>query len=429
MLLLLFRSSRIQNLRLCIREAYGRRYFAEMRSPRVLFTVRDADDWMQEYESQLQAVFDTAHGPLWSASLLTLPGVNNANSEPHDANLPDHEPQPYPFVAMLVLTFCHAISDGSSNAVFCNQFLDVLNKVVDGAEIPTVPEIKLREPLENMPLAAEKQYTAADLTSLVAHLWDLVFAPKNHYLAAFPPPTGCKEIRMRTHSLVLSTDETRRVMARCKAEGVTVHAAFTVAASLALHELIRKRRPELAHLKVRSGHVVNFRRFLQRQHQDAYGCYMGFFEASVPAGPDGRRRFWELARDTVKSMKHRLDSEMQPVTYNRLMQTFISTDYWVHRQHTKEMPHVSHYFGTSNMGNLDRLFDATGKHVEVTQLVRTTNIGHDLGMVFAHMFHTLRGRLMYNLDYLVAAIAEPQAREYAEKTLELLTAAATTAVE
>ncbi|XP_043237060.1 uncharacterized protein LOC122389265 isoform X2 [Amphibalanus amphitrite] len=416
--------SRIQNLRLCIREAYGRRYFAEMHRPRVLFTVREADDWMQEYESQLQAVFDTAHGPLWSASLLTLPGVNNANSESHDANEPGREPRPYPFVAMLVLTFCHAISDGSSNAVFCNQFLDVLNKVVDKAEIPEVPQIMLREPLEDMPLGKEKQYTPSDVVSLASHLWDLVFAPRNHYLATHPPPAGCKEIRMRTYSLVLSAEQTRSVTDRCKAEGVTVHAAFTVAASLALHELIRRRQPELSQLRVRSGHVVNFRRFLQKQHQDAYGCYMGFFEASVPSSPDGRSRFWELARDTVQSMKHRLDTEMQPVTYSRLLKTFISTDLWVHRQHTKEMPHVSHYFGTSNMGNLDRLFDATGKHVEVTQLVRTTNIGHDLGMVFAHMFHTLRGRLMYNLDYLVAAIAEPQAREYAEKTLEVLTTAA-----
>ncbi|KAF0287836.1 hypothetical protein FJT64_013762 [Amphibalanus amphitrite] len=326
--------SRIQNLRLCIREAYGRRYFAEMHRPRVLFTVREADDWMQEYESQLQAVFDTAHGPLWSASLLTLPGVNNANSESHDANEPGREPRPYPFVAMLVLTFCHAISDGSSNAVFCNQFLDVLNKVVDKAEIPEVPQIMLREPLEDMPLGKEKQYTPSDVVSLASHLWD----------------PG--EIRMRTYSLVLSAEQTRSVTDRCKAEGVTVHAAFTVAASLALHELIRPADShELSQLRVRSGHVVNFRRFLQKQHQDAYGCYMGFFEAS----------------------------------------------------HTKEMPHVSHYFGTSNMGNLDRLFDATGKHVEVTQLVRTTNIGHDLGMVRS---------------------PSRKAREYAEKTLEVLTTAA-----
>ena len=400
-----------------------------MRSPRVLFTVQHADDWMQEYESQLQAIFDTANGPLWSASLLTLPGVNNANSESHDANLQDNEPRPYPFVAMLVLTFCHAISDGSSNAVFCNQFLDVLNKVVDGVEIPEVPDIKLRDPMESVPLAMEKRYTTDDLTRLVSQVWNLVFAPKNQFLAAYPPPSNCKEIRMRTHSLVLSTEDTRRLLQRCKAEGVTVHAAFTVAASLALHELIRRRRPEMAHLKVRSGHVVNFRRFLQHQYQDAYGCYMGFFDVSVPSGPDGRCKFWQLARDTGKVIEHRLDTEMQPVTYSRLLQTFINTTLWVYRQHTKEMPHVSHYFGTSNMGNLDRLFDATGKHVEVTQLVRTTNIGHDLGMVFAHMFHTLRGRLMYNLDYLVAAIAEPQAREYAEKTLETLTAAVTSAEE
>jgi len=204
---------------------------------------------------------------------------------------------------------------------------------------------------------------------------------------------------------------------------VTVHAAFTVAASLALYELIEERRPGLRHLDVRSGHVVNFRRYLQREQQDAYGCYMGFFEAHVAAGADSRGRFWQQARDTAAGMKHSLDEEMQPVTYCKLMQTFINTERWVHRQHTKEMPHVSHYFGTSNMGNLDRLFDATGKHVEVTQLVRTTNIGHDLGMVFAHMFHTLRGRLMYNLDYLVAAVAEPDARRYAEQTLLVLNSA------
>lgn len=421
--------TKIQNLRACIKKIDGVRYFAEMSKSRVLFEERHHDDWMEEYETQLQAIFDVEEGPLWSAVFLTMPEANrrldaadsSSNYSLADEHLADPE---HRHLSMLVLTFCHAISDGASNAVFCNMLLSTLNCLIEGDPVPEEANIPLQVPLEDMELKGRPYLTLRQISSTIGHLWSLAFPPTNQYLSCFSTPSVPRQTRMRTYSLVLSRCETARLVAVCRQNGVSVHAAFTAAASVALFRIVtrlrtQKRLPRLQAFNIGSGHVVNFRRYMLPRNQNAYGCYMGFFETHVEIAEEveSKAAFWDLVRTVLRQMNEKLNKEQQPVVYCKLMQKCLSTERWIHRQHTKRLPHVSHYFGTSNMGDLDRIFNANGKHVEVTRLVRTTNIGHDLGMVYAHMFHTLRGRLMYNLDYLVSVVTEQQAKQYAEETL------------
>ncbi|RXG55381.1 hypothetical protein Avbf_09251 [Armadillidium vulgare] len=117
---LLFRYT--DNLSLCIRNIEETSWFCRMAEEKIDFEVLRKKFPRDIMEEEITKNFNSEDGPLWRAKLVF---ENNEANESSANEKPSN-------ICNILFTFHHAIMDGFTTFNMCNNFLKILNDLVEG---------------------------------------------------------------------------------------------------------------------------------------------------------------------------------------------------------------------------------------------------------------------------------------------------------
>lgn len=230
-------------------------------------------DWHQVVADQLGENFPSAQGPFIRVVLLKR-SSNSAKGVPSTAEL--------------ILTFHHGVADGMSAVFFLRDLLCLLDD--PEAQLPKMPPSP--ELHSVIPERAKRALRTKSLVFVMkTALWSirhgrrlgLPFRRADRLIDGRPPWQHIYATSRR-----LTPAQTALLMARCREEGTSVHAALSAAwlrASLQINPARRRRKQVI-------WSAVNLREDLRAE--GAFGVYMSIAFTFVKCDPN--RDFWIVAR-------------------------------------------------------------------------------------------------------------------------------------
>lgn len=238
------------------------------------------DDWRRALAEDRATPLDVAEGPL--ARLTLVHGADRSE---------------------LLLTTHHGISDGLSGVALVRDLLTVLARDAEGqpADLPIRP---LRPGVTDLLPAARRGWTGwpARLRYLLGQLGALLRRPQKLREEASVPVE--RRVGVTRHAR-LDAATSAALLARCRAEGTTVHGAIVAAALRAL----------AAHLgaPARLGCCtpVNLRGQLTVPVDDEVGLYVGPVVHFHDVAPDAA--LWPLAREVRSALRDAIDAGLPAV--------------------------------------------------------------------------------------------------------------------
>lgn len=190
-------------------------------------------------------------------------------------------PEGLEYMTHLFLGFHHGLHDATSNIKVCGWFVDILNDVIAG--VPVDDDIQLGNYASHEQtdrLVAEKKKILEVNSKLKSELVYETVAKKSglSLLRMINPVALGSEKNGKALHLkhMLDRPTTSRFLNKCRAEGVTVHAAFTALANVALLDIVREKGILIDDCIMTSSHVVNNRRYWRDPIPDAMGCHVCF---------------------------------------------------------------------------------------------------------------------------------------------------------
>ncbi|XP_064102200.1 uncharacterized protein LOC135212586 [Macrobrachium nipponense] len=403
---------KMPNLRMKLSHRDGELWWKE--SPRATLDVEElvTDNIEASVESLLHRRYNLEEGPLWFARFVTLPKSENEDCEDVEV---EHK-------YVCIFGFHHNASDGTSNMKFCNVFLKVLNDLSMGKEVDMKEEGTFAMPLQDA------------LGDQIHTLWFfLCVFFKRLYTAILTFGVSVRNFTSRykmpasnaaaTHILQHELDEvtTKKLISRCKMEGVTLNSAFTAAANLSMYEMMISRDEELDETYLWSQQAINMRRYWPQELQpNTLGCHISLLDISFPTKRRDLHSFWEYARDVNRRLQHMLVEEKRPLKLQPMSQRLIilirhnSWLAWLGLPSAND----NHYTVT-NMGNLHTAFPGVGEVVEATKVLRSVSC-HFMPTLCQHTLQTFRGRFCYSLDYYTQKLSKETATTYAQGIMNLL---------
>ncbi|XP_042858704.1 uncharacterized protein LOC122244796 [Penaeus japonicus] len=404
---------KVPTLRLCLRQRDGVLWACERAvGDNIDFEVvegRDPRDVMEEVMNQSYASHD---GPLWRARLVRGAAGEDCPSEELRAS--------FPHTSHLVLGNHHGIADGTSNVRTYNLLLRILNDVIAGRPIDDqeqlgdfVNEAELMKMVDDKKRALEKDPENLQrlLEEKAAQMQRVPLFLQCH------PPAG-QRMHRRTRMLhgILDEETTRRLIERCKREGVSVESAVTTAINGTTVDMAVRTGREAESFRLSESHAVNLRRYLSADAAAALGVLITVFDNVTQTPITWRAAFWEHARSLHASLHARLRQNgplhdeclRQMVMPNDALETLLT-----------DLPSPTHDCTTSNMGALDAKFPERGAHVQATRLARGSCSFYDFAV---HFYHTFRGRFTYTLCFDAGLVAEDVASAFRQALFDNLKA-------
>ncbi|CAL4239001.1 unnamed protein product, partial [Meganyctiphanes norvegica] len=307
-------------------------------------------------------------------------------------NIPEVEDQ-FPHYYILLLGFHHAMTDGTSNLKIIRFFLQILNSVIKGEYIND--QIQLAEHADGSQTIALKEEKKKELNKnphskemKKSKFRDLNRVP--FLLQAFPPPIGVTPCTLNmTRDLDQYTSS--KFFAKCKAEGVTVHAGFCAIINAAIVDILNEKGFQQEVYDIHFAHAVNSRRYWKGDTSRALGCHMeGFFQQIIPTPRTIINDLWGYARKLYQDLTTKLNNGA-PLEDEIIIEEVTTEDSSI------EVDSFISYV-TSNMGKIDSIIPCDLEHVHMTRLERTTSI-HGFGSTAQIALQTFRGRILFGLDY------------------------------
>ncbi|XP_037078446.1 uncharacterized protein LOC119099409 [Pollicipes pollicipes] len=385
------------------------------RCPGVDLTVLPpGEDWLAEHHRQLQEqTIDTREGPLWKAGLLHSPANFAAPAAPLHR-------------AVLYLSLCHTVTDGLSNALICGQLLSNLNQALRDLEIECDPPAPVYPSLEEL-VAGERVRFSLPLVRTLLRASQVLLPRKNPLIDAFvsdfDPHLPPESYHNQMIPASLSACETTGLHAHCRRHGVSLNAALSAAVSLAGARLLRG--PGAAPVAINTTWLVNARRYLPRAERMHLSTVSGAMaRVRVDAAP-----FWQLAARIGGDLQRQLDLKM-PLLMLKLAKRFINPEKIpaAQQKEPKQMPSPFAY-NINNLGSLDAVLPRS-EAVRVVELHRTFKAHPAMdGSFGSHCFHTVGGRLCYDLNFLRGRVQPRDAERFSQLVLELLRDASAPAAE
>ncbi|XP_042240585.1 uncharacterized protein LOC121878421 isoform X2 [Homarus americanus] len=354
-------------------------------------------------------------GPLWFARFVTLdPNEECVRDNNHNLK--------YKYVC--IFGFHHNISDGSTNMKFCQVFLKVLNDLVQGKDIDMCQEGTFAMPLQD------------DLGNNLASIWFVmgIFLSRLYNIIlthGFPVWNFINYYRMPvemeagTHVLQqneLDENVTRKLISRCKMEGVTLNSAFTAAANLAMYKMMLDKNSNLDETNLCSQQAINMRRYWPKHlRQDGFGCHISLLDVIFPTKRSDLNAFWEYARGIHGILNYHLTETKRAIKLlpmSERLSIIIRHNYLMSKL---GLPSASdNHYTVTNMGNLNSTFPGTGEEVEVSKVFRSVSC-HFMPTLCQHTLQTFRGRFCYSLDYYAHKMTRETASQYAKEIIDTLT--------
>ncbi|CAL4099051.1 unnamed protein product, partial [Meganyctiphanes norvegica] len=211
---------KVPTLRRCLQKRGETLWWRDMDQENIDFKILEESDFNKECFSLGTHCYDSSNGPMWRARLIPI----KSGAKLYIPELEDQFPHHY----ILLLGFHHAMTDGTSTLKIIRFFLQILNSVIKGEYIND--QIQLGEHADGSQTIALKEEKKKELNknphskemkkSKFKYLNRVPFL-----LQAFPPPIG---VTLCTLNMTRDLDEltSSKFFAKCKAEGVSVHAGF-----------------------------------------------------------------------------------------------------------------------------------------------------------------------------------------------------------
>ncbi|XP_068213533.1 uncharacterized protein [Palaemon carinicauda] len=362
-------------------------------------------------ESLLQRPYNLEEGPLWFARFVTLPKSGNSKDD-----------KDFTHKYVCIFGFHHNASDGTSNMKFCKVFLKVLNDLAMGKEIDMKEEGTFAVPLQDA-LGDQIHTLWFFMNVFFKRLFTAILTfgiSVRNFTSLFKMPAA---IPAATHILQHEFDEvtTKKLISRCKMEGVTLNSAFTAAANLSMYEMMISRNEDLDETSLCSQQAINMRRYWPQELQpNTLGCHISLIDISFPTKRSDLHSFWEYARDINKRLQDMLVEEQRPLKLQPMSERLIilirhnSWLAWLGLPSAND----NHYTVT-NMGNLHTTFPGVGEAVEATKVLRSVSC-HFMPTLCQHTLQTFRGRFCYSLDYYTQKLSKETATTYAQGIMDWL---------
>ncbi|XP_013387787.1 uncharacterized protein LOC106156892 [Lingula anatina] len=384
-----------------------------------------SDDWQEASAKGFRRGFNDEIGPLWHAYLVEITRKGQQDDDSADAKHP--ETKSY----ALVLMFNHAIIDGKSAAVVLNDIVQSLNSIIDNVHnYSAEEELKVAPPLENALLPGVRP-GIWDYVKIFKFLRQFLSAAKNPYTELYParilrePDVDNDITKIIDFSVPIDP-----LLQRCRAEKVTIQAAVTAASCLAMLDLLRKKAPETERLPAPSSYVVDFRRFCEPVIEPQF---MGFYAISntmpplnVTGSVTDSKAFWDIAREASAEIRRYISNPKEPIKTFRVMTQLLNFESLGKKMNEAKDTGLRNgeAFGISNIGDIEPLFPAgrEGATVEATKVLWATN-GAMFCSPFYHYLLSMRGFLVWSLNWYPNISTEEEAMAYAEKIQEALKSA------
>jgi hypothetical protein len=350
-----------------------------------------AEAWVAEAENELRTLFPTGTAPL--ARALWLRHDNNHST--------------------LLLTFHHSIGDATAGTYLIRDVLRSVSQASRGeatALVPLVPRasIEAHSPAWSRSPKAVWQYLRFTARLLI----DMLFHGKPRAVVD-RPEIPLAERRVHILPRRIEGDLLQRLVARCRAEGTTVHGALNAAMGLALAQDLRAEQA----VPLCLSSPVN----LRKQMEPPVGEDVGLFVSMAPTfhriGP--RTSFWDLARE-VRSELTGVLTRGEPFsvlpTLARLglvLERFFSgpraTERWLHRL----APLIIDASGITNLGIVD--IETRMGELSIASVHFSASLGN-LGYIMSTAT-TLNQVLRWNFCYMQPCLEPARAERIADESM------------
>ena len=375
-----------------------------------------SDDWLTEQHRQVRELtIDTAAGPLWRVALQHCPSRQAMSTA-----APSHR-------AILYFSYCHTLTDGESAGMLHGQLLKNLDDLVGGREpdvsSPELVSLSVEEFVEK-----ERLRLSPGLVRNLLQLLPLYLRRRQHpflerFVAPFDPTLSADSYCTQMLSQVLPQNESEQLRAMCHRHGVTMNAALSAAVSLAAARLLAGSAvsPEASlpvYLPTRW--PVNVRRYLP----EARGLHLSAISATlanVRVDDTDGKDFWRLAgriRDNLDDQfEHRLPLVLMQLAMRLRKPELIIASV---KKTQKPSPRNIFLYSIHNQGSLDAVFPKT-THVRPVELHSLARCNPAADNFFGrHCFHTLGGRLFYDLYFTRGRMSEEDTRRFQEEVVSVL---------
>ena len=338
---------------------------------------------------------DPNKGPLWAVRFIAgeLEQTSMGDQEPKKSRLS--------FSCHIVVSFYHAITDGSSGLQFTQAFLSVLNDVVGEQEIHSSKQIgilidvKKEEKLKN---EIEQKFQINPKLLEERKRFYGACLPETLLEKLYPVPKG-DEKKTIALTRVVEKELTEKFRRKSKSEGVTFHSAFCSLINAAIVQIISEGGGKEERYEIKSFHCVDERQYHSGADNElGLGMHVMLTIPDVPK--DIMKYFWNEARkynQMIRSGVENKEGVEREVVVSKL------------RSERGALPKDMVYYTTTNMRDVTSMLGQIDKHVWLQEFERLTDMSA-LPSLWIHSLHTLHGSLIHSLQYNIhlmqSAIAE-----------------------
>ncbi len=302
---------------------------------------QDENQWLQVAEDELHQKFPTDTSPLCRMILLrssTSGGINE-----------------------IILTFHHAIADGTSCMNFINDLLLYYEKIAVGEDISEIATMELLPPLEEMlnkNLIVQNNFEEAGQKPAQE-------TPKPQLIIENEAPASQRRTHLVTR--IISKETTLRLKERCKQQKTTIHGALCAAMLLGTAKIAFNNQISLS---LSCGSNVSLRKSCQPEvTSGSIGCFISIVEEIHSL--EENTTFWDLARECKSKITNSISlgtpianicsERLQYVNEDMITQL---SNHNMGRKNTVEISNRGQFNLADKYGELKlkELYFATGQH-------------------------------------------------------------------
>ena len=304
-----------------------------------------------------------------------------------------------------------------------------LDSLADGRE-PDVSSPAPVSPCADEYVQQERLKLSPGLVRNLLQLLPLFLRRRQHpflerFVVPFDPALPADSYWNQLLPEVLSQQESERLRAMCRRHGVTMNAALSAAVSLAAARLLADLDPAAPPKVSRPVTLptkwqVNGRRYLPQ----ARGVQLSVASATladVRVDNTDDKDFWRLAGRIRDRLNDQFEHQL-PFVPMKLAVLFLKPEKIRGMIEKLQEPSSRNAFlyNINNVGSLDAMFPKT-KHVKVVELHGTFRAHHAMDNSYgSHCFHSVGGRLCYDLSFLHGRVREEDARRFSEEVMRVL---------
>jgi len=311
----------------------------------------------------------------------------------------------------LLVTFCHILADATSGVTVVKEILSYIDKLSKGEAVapgPPLPELPaLPELIRN-----DLKYPPGFL-DIIGHLHRVFHKPVELRGNSEVPPD--KRIT-RVIPRILSQNETKKLVKKCKEENTSVHGALCAAMLQAVVEQVRKSQkvPKKGPLLIVCITPVNIRHFFKKPVGEGIGNFISY--AIHEQLIDDRSTLWTGARKVKKSIQRQLKFGRH-IKFIRNIKD-IREQYPDPVDMVRDLSRLNPPVGASNIGRLD-IPGQFGNFI-LEELHFTVVINTAVTNGIATAVTTFGDRLNINFLYTEPYISRERAELMVESTMKRL---------